>query len=499
MSRHTSVHLSLLPLRRSSLVLLTTALLSGAAVAVLPLPVIAPGLAGLVLAAFALVEPMSGMVSLLLVAPLKTLVETESTYALPLDVGQITLLLMVTLWGLNRVARRQPLALRGSPVQVPFFVFAIAAALSVPGALSIGAGLAELLKWVEILFLISFCLAIYQRREAHWLVFAIVLAGAAQAVIGVYEFLGGSGAAHLWILDNRFFRAFGSFGQPNPFGAFMGLTLALALGAALGYGLEARRIVQSAALPWRVVFRHEAGRLALLSGLFYLGMAGLIGIGLAVSWSRGAWMSFAVAALAMVFLVPRTAVKGATLTVAVVVLVLAVWSSGLVPDPVVARLGGFVEELTTLEDVRGVDITDSNYAVAERIAHWQAAVLMAQDHPWLGVGFGNYEIAYPAYALLNWPYPLGHAHNYYLNLLAEVGWVGLVAYIIAWGTIFVLTFRVWRRSEGLARGWSIGLTGAWTYLTAHNLLDKLYVNNLFLHIGCMLGLLAILMTEERSG
>ncbi len=48
------------------------------------------------------------------------------------------------------------------------------------------------------------------------------------ALIGLYEFFGGSGALVL-LIDNRFSRAFGTFGQPNPFGGFMGLLAPVAL------------------------------------------------------------------------------------------------------------------------------------------------------------------------------------------------------------------------------------------------------------------------------
>ena len=64
----------------------------------------------------------------------------------------------------------------------------------------------------------------------------------------------------------------------------------------------------------------------------------------------------------------------------------------------------------------------------ERMAHWQSAWYMFLDHPWNGLGLGNYPAAYPAYQLLsNFKDPLGHAHNLYLNILAESGVSGLQA------------------------------------------------------------------------
>ncbi len=83
-----------------------------------------------------------------------------------------------------------------------------------------------------MLLLIAICLDL---GAWEWLVFALVLSGIANALIGIYEYFGGSGALHL-LIDGVHFRAFGTFGQPNPFGGFMGLLAPVALMAAIGYG-----------------------------------------------------------------------------------------------------------------------------------------------------------------------------------------------------------------------------------------------------------------------
>ena len=112
---------------------------------------------------------------------------------------------------------------------------------------------------------------------------------------------------------------------------------------------------------------------------------------------------------------------------------------------------------------------------------------MANEQPWLGVGFGNYALAYPDYALINWPIPLGHAHNYYLNLLAETGLLGtavhgLVWLYILWDNLLLLRCLTWQW-----RGVALGLWGAWIALSVHQVVDKLYVNNIYIHLGAMLG------------
>jgi O-antigen ligase len=114
----------------------------------------------------------------------------------------------------------------------------------------------------------------------------------------------------------------------------------------------------------------------------------------------------------------------------------------------------------------------------------------------LGVGFGNYEAAYPAFALINWPDALGHAHNYYLNLLAETGVVGLGAYLFFWAAVFWQTLTVLGQLKWPERGIALGLLAAWVALATHHLVDKLYVNNIYIHLGVMLGLLQLLEDKQ---
>jgi putative inorganic carbon (hco3(-)) transporter len=428
-------------------------------------------------------EPSIALVVMLVVAPLKTLIETEAAINLPLDIGQLAFVAAVGAWALRRLKQRpmfaNPLDI---PILLPILGFVFAALLSVPGAVSVGAGLNEWLKWVEIVVLI-YIVADRQSIRWSWVLSGLILAGVLQALIGIYEFQGGSGAPHLWILDFQFFRAFGTFGQPNPFGAFIGLILPLTLGAAWG-----------CAMQW-----YQTRRVALLLPLGLLGSAGaMLLVGLFVSWSRGAWMGFGAALVAMLFFLPHRRWQGAVLILIALFVGSVLWATGRIPPQLTQRITSFTEDFTGFEDVRGVVITDENYAVVERLAHWQAALDMAADAPLLGVGFGNYEIAYADYALVNWPDALGHAHNYYLNLLAETGILGITVYVMMLGSVFLAGVRLLPETTGLARGVVLGFLGSWTHLGVHSLVDKLFVNNIFLHIGVLLGLVAVLQLRLTS-
>jgi putative inorganic carbon (HCO3(-)) transporter len=140
-------------------------------------------------------------------------------------------------------------------------------------------------------------------------------------------------------------------------------------------------------------------------------------------------------------------------------------------------------------DVASVEVNDANWAVIERMAHWQAAVGMFTDHPWLGVGIGNYPVAYPQYAVGRWRDPLGHAHNYYLNIAAEAGIVGLGAYLLLFGTCFVVAWRTIQHAQGYWRAVALGALGILVHLSVHNLFDNLFVHSMAVQLGLVLGLL----------
>lgn len=468
------------------------AVVSGVLIAALPLTLTTALIGAALLIILMLLEPSLALVMLVCVAPLKTLIETEATFNLPADPGQLALVMVVGIWGLRKIADRETFVQsthqQALALYIGLAIFLGATLLTLPNAYSLGQGISEWVKWAEIA-LLAYLVADFAEKRWQWILFGVLLAAVIQAIIGIYQFRGGSGAAHLWILDYRYFRAFGTFGQPNPFGALMGLTLPLALGTTWGYLVSAWQHRQESA-RWKTDVS--------LMGVYGV-MAGIILAGLLVSWSRGAWIGFAAAVVMMIWLTPPKFWQGTLAMVVVGSLFVGLWSVGLLPASISDRITSFTEDFSGFKDMRGAVINDDNFAVVERLAHWQAAVRMAEERPLLGVGFGNYEAAYEKFMLVNWPLALGHAHNYYLNLLAETGIVGLIAYLVMGVVIIRLTFgAIQKANTPIERGMAVGLMGIWTHLSIHSLFDKLYVNNLFLVIGVLLGLLAVLLSRSKQ-
>jgi putative inorganic carbon (hco3(-)) transporter len=440
----------------------------------------------LILLALSIVHPLTAALVMLILAPMRTLIETEAAVRLPLDIGQLTILLLAFAWLIYTTLHNRPLFnFIWTPLYIPLGAFLAVTALTVFQAPSVSTWLNEWLKWVIVVVLIALILML---KDWEWWVFGLVLAGVANAVVGIYIFFGGSGALHL-LVENRFFRAFGTFGQPNPFGGFMGLIAPLAGAVALSY----------LSTLWQEFQSKKLLLPSILSALFFSSGFGLLSAGVIISWSRGAWLAFGIAMFVVVISLPRKVWQSLTLLTFILLTVGLLWMSGRLPNAIVERINSATAEIFAFDEVRGVDINPSNYAVVERLAHWQAALNMGRSHFYTGVGFGNYEVAYEQYRLVNWEEPLGHAHNYYLNVFAETGIIGFVAYLALWLWLFAITWRTKSHPDHRARFTAVGLLGTWTYLSVHSLTDNLYVNNLFLHIGVMLGIIALLYYQMCRG
>jgi putative inorganic carbon (HCO3(-)) transporter len=439
------------------------------------------------------VEPLAGLALMLFLAPLWAYLRAEIPQV-PAQIAQVFFALTMAVWLARTLTHKWTSVQVGkwgrgtTSLFLALAVFVGAALLSLWDAVELPVyGVPELIKWAQIVLLFLLVCTTLTPRRLPWLVGALLAVGVFQAGVGLWQFgLRDEGPEHFAILGGDFYRAYGTFEQPNPYAGFLGLILPLAVGVVWGlWGKEWTRRGGD-----KGMFR----LLVTLSPYLLLSAGAVLVMGLALlaSWSRGAWMGFGAAAAVMAFALPRKARWGLLVVAVLVVAGVGLYTAGLMPASVEARLTDFAEYVQ-FEDVRGVGINDANYAVIERQAHWQAALEMWRNDFWTGVGFGCYEPAYRQFALINWPIALGHAHNYYLNVAAETGLIGLVAYLFLWGVVFWRTWRATRRASGLLRGLTIGLLGTWTHLSVHHLFDNLYVNNVHLYIGVLLGLLAYIV------
>lgn len=474
------------------------AALSGFAIARLPLPTLAAATAIGAVVIGALIEPAIGLIVTLIVGPWAAWQNTYLPGLLPTDIGQLCLALTLGAWLLHSLLRRE-FNLPRIPLLIPLSIFTSWAAVSMLWAPDYTFGLPEVLKWSEMALVALFVVDTAQRRGIKWPVIGLLLSATTQAVIGIYQARIRGIGPEGFLLSPGVYRAYGTFEQPNPFAGFIGLGLPIAIGLAVALWAKIRtrmKADEENKSAFVRVHRRPISALIILA-LTASAIAVILAIALYLSFSRGAWLGAVAALVAIGLFLPRRRWIGLGAIGGLIVMGLILNNAGLLPAAIADRFAD-VGSLIDFRDVRGVKINDANYAVVERLAHWQAAVRMIEANPWTGVGFSNYQPVYEQYRLLNWPMPLGHAHNIYLNVAAETGLPGLVAYLVLWIAIFAQTLRALKTQSGVRRGLALGLLGAWVHLSVHHVFDNLYVNNAHVNLGAMIGLLSVLYATHRT-
>jgi O-antigen ligase len=218
-------------------------------------------------------------------------------------------------------------------------------------------------------------------------------------------------------------------------------------------------------------FIHSRVRSARLAAA---GCLAVILAALGCTYSRGGLAALGATAVVMLFTTPRwpkIALVGAPFAVAALV-------AALVFLPVTWR-----ERMATFgqvwEGLRGHHVEDT--AIRGRLSEFRSALLMAGDHPLLGVGTGNYEVHYPQYArvvALDARREERAAHSLYLEVAAENGLFGLAVFGGMLG--FALTgIRQTRRSFAAA-----GATDAFHLVTAIGVaFAGFLIGSMFLHLA----------------
>ena len=119
---------------------------------------------------------------------------------------------------------------------------------------------------------------------------------------------------------------------------------------------------------------------------------------------------------------------------------------------VLATLGGVVWGFSTqphyvarFESITNTTTDGSNLG---RFDVWTSSINMFKDHHVTGVGIGQWRTIYEAsYRLPTENQHLYHAHNNFIQLLGEVGLLGLLGVLIFYGSIIVDNFVVWVKTR----------------------------------------------------
>jgi O-antigen ligase len=440
----------------------------GVAVAAAPPPWSALAVIGVVVLVLVFVRPEVGLYLLAFSVPFQSLRDADPT-EVKITVTEIAVALAVSAFFARQLTVERG-SWRAGPLMKPMAVLFLAMLISVFKAETALQSIKELAKWLEFIAVYWMAINLFrgQPRKLGLFIAALAAGTLIEAAIGAAQVVLRLGPTE-FLIGGVILRAYGTFGQPNPFAGYLNLTLPVLLGIALFAGSR-----------WLKAF----------AWLAVLGVATIM----VTTLSRGAWLGFSTALMVMGIAGSRRLavwIWVGLLGVAVVILA-AVF--GIIPFGATSRvLAAFGLSGVSLDSV-----TAENFSAVQRLAFWQAGLNMFGSNPVLGVGIGNYIDAYPKYAAQGWETVLGHAHDYYLNAAAETGLLGLAAYLALLGSAFrQVASSVRAAPAGVWFGVALGVFGSLTALSVHNLVDNMYVHGIPVLVGLLLGSSAVIPTFRR--
>lgn len=313
------------------------------------------------------------------------------------------------------------------------------------------------IRMVVVGTMVFYAMAVFVRTQRHvmWVLAALAVSAAVPGLAAIREFQGGA-------TDYGFITASGElvarvtagFAQPNQLGGFLVLIIPMVL---LGVLLAKR------------------------GKLLYLGAALLGAVGIYLSFSRGSLIALVAGPIVLLGL-----------------------RRGLLAAPI-----GLVMMLSLAPGLlkeRFATLTSSGSELATRNNIWSAAEGIWSSHPVVGVGPGGFPAAYASERLPGKDYlpttlfePPPHAHNVILQILAEQGLVGLVAFLALAIVVVAGLVGVRRADERWVRWTARGLLGCLAAFMLHNMFDVTLLEGTGEYLFALLGMAAALVTITRTG
>ncbi len=257
-------------------------------------------------------------------------------------------------------------------------------------------------------------------KEKEKALYAFLAGAVVTVVYGFFQYANAADMAadmeaQSWVDPERFpllrRRMYSTLENPNLFGAYLLMIIS---------------ILTAFTLRERAVKKRTVFAVILLSLLLCL----------ALTYSRGAWVSLAAIVLGLTLFYD----KRFGLLFLLVPVVLAFYH------------GQVVERFLSL-------FSGEDTSVDLRFALWESTMAMIEEHPLLGVGWGAYFLAYPDYNFFiqEEGVLIFHAHNMYLNMLAEVGIPGGMAFLLAFFAQGILCWRNYRHgNDGFTKSMGLG-------------------------------------------
>lgn len=386
----------------------------------------------------------------------------RDVFAIPLlsSVWDEGLLLVCVLWIIRqRMDRDTPLATRTNPMDVPLLCFLVLGFYLMNTnysyySISVS-GYRATVQYMLWFFIVTRMLR--DDRDFMRLYYVMLALATAIAIHGIYQFIVAVPIPESWTdqaEQSVRTRVFSIFSSPNIMGDYMVMFAPMC--AALAYYLKK---------PWQKMLAWVCTFLMCFGCLFTM--------------SRGAWVAMAIAVVLFCLLVDRRLFG---------LLVVAAAGACFLPF-VASRIGYLFTEQFAESTARG-----------GRASRWHLGMnyLIESNHPWIGLGLGMFGGAIAMQHQIIDGMEYFYLDNYYLKIMAEMGYIGFGAFILLLVFLVAIACRCIFRGktisvpEGkpsmrpLAAGMFSGLCGVLAHCYFENIFEEPYMMAYFWIMAAMI-------------
>jgi O-antigen ligase len=308
-------------------------------------------------------------------------------------------------------------------------------------------------------FMLYYWTALYslkERRCFETVIVGILILGVIESVYGLIQLAAGMNRILWW--ENIYNKNFvtGTFINRNHLAAFLSMSICLGVGYLWSLANRGNTEIrgQGRRTHLRENIMRAAGILGYRSVLALLALS-LMTAALLGSASRGGVLSLFCGLVFMTGLIMARYFRSRRGFLLMVLFALMITYVGYVAaDRVVERFRTF------------------DAGLEDRIAISKDGLRMANDFPLTGSGPGTFEYVFPRYQSVHTNMIVDHAHNDWVELKSEYGWIGLAAVTAALSFFLILAIGRWRnRHDGFVVGVGIGGIGAVVAISVHSLSD----------------------------
>lgn len=309
------------------------------------------------------------------------------------------------------------------------------------------------LVWIYFLTFELIVQNVSSAREVRTIFYALGAAAVIVVAYGFVQYIFGIDTSQMKWVDGEAFpelrkRVFSTWENPNILAAYLDIVICILMGLFSGFDDKKTRV--------------------------------MLGVG----------MLCAMACLAMTY------ARGACLTIAVIMAVYGAFRDRRILIGVMVAVAAILALDSVLLERMKTMFTVVDTSSEMRIAMWESTVQMIMDHPLLGIGGGAYFLVYPIYDtyIVDGSVTLVHAHNVYLNYIAEIGIVGGMCFLVFFlgSMISALTLKK-LLPDTFCKGIALGLGLALVSVALNGLTDDVLFNipsSMLLWMMC--GLIAVL-------